>query len=153
MGKFFGGLLGLLGVVVLLLLAATLWQGLQKPAMSAPPVAATVEQGDTPVPPTITPPTDSNPPPQSTSIPPGTTAWTCPGQEVENGGCHVTSTTDVPANACVDYDPRGDDHPVGSYDVIDTDDTRQRVEFTQPGQIVLPAGEATIYTNNYCPPY
>ena len=155
--------LGNLALLLVVGILALIFWGLLQDTMGGstigvqPPVTEQNPSDDPPDPPPVQPtappvtPTATNPPPEPTMQ--TTTAWTCPGQSVENGGCQVASTTDVPANACVDYDPRGDDRPVGSYETIDTDQTRQRVRFTQPGQIVLAGGQATIYTNNYCPPY
>ena len=150
-----GNIALVLAVIVLVLLVLSLGRDLFGGGDIR--VQSPIELGDSPDPPAAQPtappaaPAPTNPPSQSSNQ--ATTAWTCPGELVENGGCRVVSTTEVPTNACVEYDPRGSDHPVGSYETIDTDQTRQRVLFTQPGQIVLSGGRATIYNNNDCPPF
>ncbi len=157
MAGFIRGLFGTLVAIVIILAAVNLFQGATDgsapPAQPQPFVTnngggASGGGQQPPVQQQPQQPAQVQAPAQERS-----TGWSCPGQPAENNGCIVTSTTDVPANACVDYDPRGQDHPVGSYDVIDTDSTRQRVLFNQPGQIALAGGRATVYNNNYCPPY
>lgn len=112
----------------------------------------------------VYPPSQQNPPPpvaqqpvqQPVQQPPPVSSgsWSCPGSPVANNGCLVTTTTDLIAGLCVDFDP-GSSTIAGPHEDVKAVPGWTRSRIT--GQAAwTPTGSnatATIYKDASCPPF
>lgn len=86
--------------------------------------------------------------------PPSTSSWSCPGSSVANGGCLVTTTTDLVAGLCVDFDP-GASSVAGPNDPVKEVTGWKRVKMTGQGAWTPKHQQATatIYQDPSCPSF
>jgi hypothetical protein len=83
-----------------------------------------------------------------------TSGWSCPGSAVQNGGCLVTTTTNLVAGLCLDYDPGASSIAGPHSDVKSVSGwTRSLITGEAAWTPRHQQATATIYQDPSCPPF